>query len=600
MTTGNIEAIYPLTPVQDGILFHTLFAPDSPLYIQQYTAQLDGVLDVDAFRGAWDLVIERHAVLRSLLTWEGRERPLQLVKKTVEPEWRIEDWSQDPGSQKSRLDEFLDVDRARGFTLDEAPLMRFALFQLSDSATQFVWSHHHVIIDGWSMGIVLDEVMRSYEALSTGGKPELGPVADYRGYVTWLHERDASADENWWRESLGDGDEATPLPIERATLDSPWAERHDERFVGLDLATTSRVAEFARTNGLTINTVVRGAWSLVLSRYSGRNEVVYGATVAGRPPEVDGALDMVGLFINTLPVRSVVEPGATVRDWLTGLQRSQSDMAPYESTPLVDIQRWSDVGQGEPLFTSLLVFENVPVPASPTGGLSSSKVRYLQRSNYPLAVLVMPGPEIEFIVLYDADRYDARVIDRLANQLVHALTELISDPNRTLDTIDVMPPQETAEILGEWNTTAAPYPSDSTMFDLVAEQARANPTATAVMGTTGSLTYAELMERAGVIAEHLAALGVGPNDRVGIAIDRSAALVTGIVGVLAAGGAYVPIDPEVPEARRRFLLADTSARGLITDVAGHSAEIPTDRARSLRQRRIGSRSPFHGELGSQS
>ncbi|NNF64648.1 MAG: AMP-binding protein, partial [Acidimicrobiia bacterium] len=575
MSTGNIEAIYPLTPVQDGILFHTLYAPDSPLYIQQYTAQLDGDLDTDAFRAAWDRVIGRHAVLRSLLTWEGRERPLQIVKGQVTAEWRIEDWTQDPESQEARLDEFLEADRARGFKLDEAPLMRFALFRLTETATQFVWSHHHIIIDGWSMGIVLDEVMRSYEALTSGAEPELGPVADYRSYVTWLHERDAGKDEQWWRRSLEGVTEATPLPIDRVTSDTPWAERHDEHVVRLDQATTSQLGEFARNNGLTINTVVRGAWSLVLARYSGRNEVIYGATVAGRPPELDGALNMVGLFINTLPIRSLIEPASTVRDWLTDLQRSQSEMAPYESTPLVDVQRWSATPQGEPLFNSLLVFENVPVPRSPSEGLSSSKVRYLQRSNYPFAVLVMPGTELEFIVLYDADRYDRRIIERLAGQLVHTVAELIADPNRQLESIDVMPPDESAEVLGEWNATDAPYPADATMYALIAAQAKTHPDDVAVVDSAESLTYSELISRAGVVAEHLAGLGVGPNDRVGIAMDRSAAMVTAIVGVLGAGAAYVPIDPEVPDARRRFLLADTSAQALITDVDGRSDDIPT-------------------------
>jgi hypothetical protein len=387
---ANIEAVYPLTPVQEDILFHTLYAPESPLYFQQNTAVIDGALDVAPFRAAWQRVIDRHPALRSLLTWEGRERPLQVVRSVVKPEWRIEDWrGMAPDVQEQRLAEFLEADRSRGFVLDEAPLMRFALFRTGEGAHRFVWSHHHVVIDGWSMGIVLDEVFAAYEALARGAEPELPAPAPYREYVRWLHVHDDAGEEAHWSRVLAGFTTATGLGVERPT-DSPWAERHAEEIVRLPVATTERLRMTARRNGLTVNTILRGAWALVLGRYSGDDDVVFGATFAGRPAELDRSMEMVGLFINTLPVRVRIDHDVAVGEWLGGLQRAQIDGAAYESTPLSDVQAWGDVPNGEPLFHTLLVFENVPHPTGRSGTVATSDVRYLQRSNYPLAVLVMP------------------------------------------------------------------------------------------------------------------------------------------------------------------------------------------------------------------
>ena len=213
--SANIEAIYPLTPVQEGILFHTLFAPDSQLYFQQYVCSIEGDLDPGAFRESWQWVIDRHPPLRSLIAWEGREQPLQIVRSRVQADWREDDWrSLEAEVQSRRIAEFLQEDRARGLQLDVAPLLRFALFRTGDALFRFVWSHHHIVVDGWSLGIVLSEVFHRYATIVSGDQAEPPPPPVFRDYVAWLRGRDLAPAEEFWRGALKGFDQATALPIE--------------------------------------------------------------------------------------------------------------------------------------------------------------------------------------------------------------------------------------------------------------------------------------------------------------------------------------------------------------------------------------------------
>lgn len=562
--SGNIEAIYPLTPVQDGILFHSVYSPDAPLYFQQYTCLLEGALEPDDFKRSWEISIERHPTLRSMLAWVGREQPLQVVRGRVDAEWRMEDWrTEPPESTDRRLEAFLEADRERGFRLDAAPLMRFALFRVDERRHRFVWSHHHVILDGWSLEIVLDEVLTSYADLRAGREVSLPPAARYRDYVRWLRGRDLGTAEGYWRSELRGVDQATRLPIEAGPARSRWTERHGEVTVVIDRDGTRRLRAFARERGLTVNTLLRGAWAIVLGRYSGRDDVVFGATVSGRPPELDGSLEMVGLFINTIPVRVRLQPDRAALEWLHDVQERQVAASPYESTPLAAIQSWSEVPSGEPLFETLLAFENVARPETAAGEIDVTDARYLQRSNYPLAVLAMPGDEIEIIMLFDLDRFEGPVIRRMGRQLAEVLRSIVEDPARPLRDLAFFPQDELREIVMDWNATDAPYPRRQRIHDLFSAAAERAPESIAVTGDGHEFTYDDLRARAGRIAEELRGLGVKPNDRIAIAIDRSPAMAAAIFGVLQAGGAYVPIDPSLPASRAAFLVADTRARALV-------------------------------------
>ena len=301
---GNIEAIYGLSPMQEGILFHTVHAPESGLYFEQYSCLLEGSFDTAAFERAWQLAADRHPALRSLFTWEGRPKPLQIVRQKVTLPWTHEDWRElSPSEQEERLTRHLEADRSRGFALDRAPLIRLGLFRTADDATRFGWSFHHLLLDGWSMRLVLDEVLRSYESIRLGSAPPVPRPRPYRDYIAWLKQQNTGDAEAFWKRRLDGFTDPTPLPGLTIPRSSPWAERHLTEEIRLDSEATSSLRSLARQHRLTLNTLVRGAWALLLSRYSGEDDIVFGATVSGRPAELTGVQEMVGLFINTLPVR---------------------------------------------------------------------------------------------------------------------------------------------------------------------------------------------------------------------------------------------------------------------------------------------------------
>ncbi len=456
LVTGGppIEDVYPLTPMQEGMLFHWLFDPRGGLYIQQFTCVLNGALDVGAFERAWRWVIGRHPALRTAFPTIAGDRPLQVVYREpplpiTEHDWR----GLEPDEQAERLEGVLDADRDQGFEPARAPLMRLALYRLSDAAYQLLWSCHHTLLDGWCLPLVLKEVLIGYEAFHQGAAAELPPSRPYRDYVAWLLERDDSEAEDYWRQTLAGFRAATPLTVDRPVAPAEPA-RHAERQCRLGPETTAALQLQARVNQLTLNTLLQGAWALLLSRYSGRSDVVFGATVSGRPAALSGVESMVGLFINTLPVRVAVAEASLVRDWLRSLQAAQQMQRPYESTPLVEIQSQSEVPRGQPLFESILVFQNYPIDASlpaRAGRLGVADVRVLERTHYPLTITIVPSEELSLRVGYDARRFDGATIDRLLGHLRTLLEGLAAGLDRRLEELSMLTVAEQELLLRQWN-----------------------------------------------------------------------------------------------------------------------------------------------------
>ena len=364
--SGNVEAIYPLTPAQEGILYHVLYDASSPVYVQQYSVRLDGDVDIGILKQSWELVIQRHQALRALFLWEGRQRPLQVIRSRVEVVWSTADWTDEAaGTQADRLASFLDGDRNRGFALDKAPLMRFALFRLAENRYRFVWSHHHLILDGWSLGLIMAEVMHCYESLLDGADPVLESPARYGAYIDWLENRTgAEPQASFWESYLDGFDRTNVLPSLGARPPERWAGRQAEHAHEFSADLSDLVLDFTRRQGITLSTIMRGAWAVVLGHYTDDQDVVFGATVSGRPTDLPRSLDTAGLFINTLPVRVRVDHEQPIVGWLEDIQQAQVEMTDFQSTPLVEAKRHSDVEPDQQLFESILVMENIPDPAS--------------------------------------------------------------------------------------------------------------------------------------------------------------------------------------------------------------------------------------------
>ena len=567
MSKRNIEAVYELSPMQQGMLFESIYRPESGVYVEQMYGTLRGDLDVEAFRRAWQAVLDRHTILRTSFAWKKLDRVLQVVQRQVELPFTAEDWRVlSPAEQAARLDAQLNEERRRGFNLAQAPLMRVALLHTADDAYTFVWSHHHILLDGWSLPLLLKEVFAYYEAFSRGQTLELAPPRPYRDYIAWLKKQDMAAAEAYWRKTLAGFTAPTPLAVDDLPVAGNGAA-HSELEIRVSHEVTGTLEALARQHHLTLSTLVQGAWALLLSRYSGEDDVVFGLTVSGRPADLPGAESMVGLFINTLPVRVRISNEQPVIDWLKALQAQTVEMRQYEYSPLVEVQRWSDVEPGQPLFNSILVFENYPLDEAvlmQRGGLRVEDVHNIEQTEFPLTVVSAPGEELPLKISYDAQRFSADTILRMLGHLETLLEGIAADPRQAVGVLPLLPHAEQQQILVEWNRTSAPYPADQCAHELFEAQAARTPDAVALVFEGETMSYAELNRRANQLAHTLQARGVGPETLVGLCVERSFEMIVGILGVLKAGGAYLPLDPTFPPERLGYMLNDAGVRLVLT------------------------------------
>ena len=587
-TRKNIEAIYPLSPTQQGMLFHSLYDRESGVYVEQLAATLRGDLDVNAFSQAWQRVVDRHAVLRTAFAWKRLEQMMQVVRQRVTVPIVQEDWRHYPAEeQEKRLDAWLEAERRRGFDLAKAPLMRLALMRISDQAHYFVWSHHHALLDGWSLPLVLQDVFALYEAFRLGQDVRLPPVRPYREYIDWLAQQDEGAAESFWREQLRGFSAPTSLVVERAPEQtSPQQMQYGKEEAKLSAEDTRQLNDMARSYGITLSTLLQGAWALLLSRYNDQADVLFGATVSGRPAELPGVERMVGLFINTIPVRVQVDEQEKVGAWLQAHQRRAFAARQFEHAPLASIQQWSDVPAGTPLFQSILVFENYPqdeAAQAQQGSVSIEDVHSVEYSNYPLAVVSAPATELTLRIRYDRSRFDDAVIARMVQHLANLLLGMVSQPEQPLAGVSMLSETERTQIVEQWNDTDVDAPS-STVVEQFEQQVQRTPAAPALVFGQEQWTYATLNQRANQLAWHLRELGVGPETPVGILMERSPEMVLAVLAVLKAGGAYLPLDPTYPPDRTRYMIEDAGAQVLLvggrteagdqrTEIRGRRSEV---------------------------
>jgi alpha-ketoglutarate-dependent taurine dioxygenase len=437
----NIEQFYPLSPVQEGMLFHNLYAPQAGDYVLQLNCLLERQLDVAAFERAWQSVVDRHTVLRTFFVWEGVKKPIQVVQREVALSLEREDWSGiEQSEQQRRLQTFLRKDRARGFNLNRAPLMRLMLIRLDEQRYYFIWTHHHLLLDGWSLPLIFREVFEAYEAVREARELKLDAPRPFRDYIVWLQQQDMTQAEAFWRQMMGGLKTVPQLQIAR-TNEPPTQARQDvyhELRSSLPEATTAALQSLARQHQLTLNTLVQGALSLLLGHYTRSRDVIFGMTVSGRPPQLEGIESMVGLFINVLPMRVRLKPDQPLLDWLRQIQEQQMEMRQYEYTPLAQIPRWSDVPRGQALFETLLTFENYPINETvPQIGdrLNIQHHRIESKNNYPLTIGVVPGQQLQLWLTYDP-QFDKEAIKGFVELFQTLLYSFITQPQADVQTLE--------------------------------------------------------------------------------------------------------------------------------------------------------------------
>ena len=573
--TSNIEDIFPMTSLQEGMLFHTLYAPDERHYLDHIVCELRarGGLDVPAFHRAFQEVVRRHQSLRTAFVWKLDKRPHQVVLRRLDVPLEQLDWRGETDDEQSRrLDELLARDRSRGYDLSRPPLMRLAMIRVAEETYQFVLSYHHIIMDGWSTSIVFQELAGFYESFARGGSLTLAPPRPFRSYVDWFWQRGLGEAEKFWRRELEGF--ASPTPLVNDETSSAMAEHNGDGSaqVSLSPSTTAGLQSFAKQHGLTLNTIVQGAWGLLLSRYSNSTDVLFGVVVSGRPHELSGIEAMVGLFTNTLPLRVEVTPGQGLLDWLRGLQRKQFELHAYEWSPLAKVQEWSDVPAGTPLFESIVIFQNLPVDESLLGqaetGLSISVLRHDPKNNFPLTLMCIPAGSLTVRGFYDPRRFGAATVRRVLGHLTTVLEAVAATTaERPLRDIPHLTARERREVLLEWNDTRSPAPLYATAHEQFEAQAAATPDTIAAVCEDDWVSYGELNRRANRLAHALAEQSLPSESVVALYGERNIDFLAGMLGIFKAGCAYLPLDPRYPEQRLRQILELSGASVLVASGA---------------------------------
>ena len=571
MNKNTIEAIYPLSPMQKGMLFHTLYDTQAGLYFEQLICHCNHGLDIPAFKQAWQDLVQRHPVLRTQFMWENLKDPLQVVQQHVTLPWVELDWQHLDGEQRQEMMvSFLADDRSRGLELSHAPVLRITLIQMSAESFQCIVSFHHLILDGWSMPLLLGELRLLYIANHQGKQITLESRRPYRDYINWLQRQDKKQAAAFWREYLRHFHTPTSLMQEAGTVTSLMKDVVSNSEVSRELSgeTILALRALTRQHKLTMNTILQAAWALLLSRYSGTDDVVFGGVVSGRPPELQCVEQMIGLFINTLPVRIHIPATKPIYAWLQDVQLQQIEARQYEYSSLVEIQGWSELPRGVALFESILVFENYPVETHSLPEESCLHIEFeqaLEQTNYPLSLEVSFNEEqLSLRLVYDSSRFDGVQVSSMLQQLCALLAHIAAHPEACVPTLSLLSAEERLHILEEWNATQQVYPYRRGVHELFEAQVERSPQAPAIEYNGTTLTYTQLNERANQLAHYLRICHIGPDVLVGLAIERSPEMVIGLLAVLKAGGAYVPLDLAYPKERLSFMISDARMSVLLT------------------------------------
>lgn len=575
---ANVQNVYPLTPLQEGMYFHAHSDPDSAAYFEQWSLRVRGELRPELVRGAWNELFQRHEVFRSVFTAGDGKRPLQVILRRREVELATLDLSALAAEERqTRLDAARRDDRERGFQLGGEPLVRLLLVRLDEQDWEIVWSHHHIILDGWSVGVVQREFIEIYSARRAGREPQLARPFAFSRFVKSLP---AVPDAGFWQDYLAGYENPVELP-HRANTVAPEIRRH---YRDLTTGDGARLDALCRSAGCTASAFIQAVWGILLARYANSDDVVFGYVFSGRPPELAGIDQAVGLFINTLPVRVQLRDDERFRDLLQRLHAAAAELTAHQHTPLALIQR--ACLEGGTLFHHVVALENYPIDEElrridrAATGFETVGAVSEDRTHYTFDLVVLPhegGLRLRFS--YDRAVHDEAFVERLAAQFLYLVGALLDDPDVVPCRLNILPTEQWRAVVEESNRTAARYPADSTIFDLFAAQLARQPDAPALLAPHGENrwhSYAELAQSAAALAEQLRSLGVPPGSRVALFLPPAERAIAAVLGVLQAGCAYVPIDPEYPPERVAYILEDSAARAIVTTDGVEATAFLTD------------------------
>ncbi|TBV09274.1 non-ribosomal peptide synthase/polyketide synthase [Phytopseudomonas dryadis] len=569
-----IDDVYPLTPMQEGLLLHTLLEPGTGIYFMQDRYRIDSALDVERFERAWRAVVARHEALRASFCWNNGEQMLQIIHRGDGDGVEFLDWSAVPADQhEARLQRLLEGERLAGFALLERPPLRLRLIRLASDRHWFIMSNHHILIDAWCRSILMGDFLAIYQAFEQGREAELATPPRYREFIAWLQRQGLEQSQHYWRQALAGFERPTAIPSDRPIRHDNGGMQVGDLHSRLLPEQGARLRELAQRHQLTVNTFAQAAWALVLRRYSGERDVLFGVTVAGRPAGLPQMQQCVGLFINSIPLRvSLPAAGArqSVRQWLQQLFERNLELREHEHLPLVSIQACSELPKGQPLFDSLFVFENAPVDATVLAGAQGLNARSESgrtHTNYPLTVVCYPGDDLGLHLSYDRRFFEAATIERLLGDFQRLLLALVDGFEGEVAALPLLAAEERAVLLEDGNRSARDYPLQQGYAALFEARVAAHPERIAAACQGQQWRYAELDRYANRLARQLLVAGVRADQPVALLAERGLALLGMIVGSFKAGAGYLPLDPAHPQQRLAAIVGASGAPVLVCSAA---------------------------------
>ncbi|MCY7931339.1 non-ribosomal peptide synthetase, partial [Bacillus inaquosorum] len=560
---GEAENIYPLTPMQKGMLFHSLFDPSSGAYFQQTMFDLHGDLDIDSFSKSLDGLSQKYDIFRTNFYRDWKDQPLQIIFRTKKIGFEFIDLREMKESQKEEMiQEYARRDKLQGFDLERGALMRLFILRTDDTTYRFIWSFHHILMDGWCLPLITKEIFEHYLALLQQKQLEQSSITPYSQYIEWLGRQDAEEAMRYWDQYLEGYEEQTILPKDHHAAED---ERYIPEKVTCEISTdlTLKMKQMAGKHHVTLNTLLQTAWAVLLQKYNRSRDVVFGSVVSGRPAGIPNVETMIGLFINTIPVRIRCEAGTTFTELMKEAQEKAVASQKFETYPLYDIQ--ARTTQKQDLITHLMIFENYPVDQymesigrQNGSSITISNVQMEEQTNYDFHLTVVPGEAMNIYFEYNASVYERSSIERIREHFMQILHQVMTDADIQVEQVELLTEDEKRTLLHTLNDTAAPFPQ-TPVYQLFEKQSQRTPDQAAVIDTDRELTYGELNKRANQLARTLRAKGVQADHPVAVISRNSIESVVGILAVLKSGGAYVPIDPEYPQDRIRYMLDDSQA-----------------------------------------
>ncbi|MED4404214.1 non-ribosomal peptide synthetase, partial [Metabacillus fastidiosus] len=564
---SRIEKIYPLANMQKGMLFHALENKDSKAYFEQTVMDIRGYIDTEVLKKSFNKIMQRYEILRASFEYVIVEEPRHVIIADREIGFNYFDLRDKNHSEKEVfIQKFREEDKVIGFNLSKDTLIRVSLIRTEENLYKLVWSHHHILLDGWCLGIVLGELFTIYGKMINGEEFELEETKPYSDYIKWLEKQDTEEGRTYWKHYLEGYEEKAQIPkLNSANSNSEYFRK--EKIIEFSTGFTSKLTNLANRNNVTFNTVFQSIWGTILAKYNNTEEVVFGTIVSGREAPVDGIEKMIGLFINAIPTRIKLEKNKKFKDVLTTVQGEAIVSNNYNYMNLAEVQSLSQLKKD--LLDHIIVFENYAVDERVAGhdkmdiGFDVEDLNAQEQSNYSFSISVTPGEKLNLVLTYDGNVYNDNLIDNIEAHIKKVAEQVVIDDNKKICEIQLTLEKERTALLYEFNDTKADYPRDKTIHQLFQEQVERSPENIAVVFEDKKLTYWELNEKSNQLAALLREKGVKPNTIVGIMVERSLEMIVGMLGILKAGGAYLPIDPDFPDDRIKYMLVDSGIEILV-------------------------------------